>query len=128
RLHARRAMADVLVEAFTLACLALMLWVWRRLLAGRDGPGVWIAAVLAGVAAALAALAKLNGGLALVIVAAWVLVALVLPVLPLGRRLAFAAASLVAAVVAALIFVALNPFLTAHPRAPVPPPLDAISG
>ena len=123
RMHARRAMADVLVEAFLLACLALLLWSWRRILAGRGGPAAWLAAALAGVAAGLAALAKLNGGLALVIVVAWLLLALALPGFPIRRRLAFVPAVLVATVVAALTFVALNPFLTAHPKGPLPAPI-----
>ena len=123
RMHARRAMADVLVEAFLLACLALLLWVWRRMLAGRGGAAAWIATALAGTSAGLAMLAKLNGGLALVIVAAWMLMALAMPGFPIRLRLAFAPAALVAAVVAGMTFVALNPFLTAHPNGGLPPPL-----
>jgi 4-amino-4-deoxy-L-arabinose transferase-like glycosyltransferase len=125
--HARRAMADVLVEAFALACLALVLWAWRRLLCGRSGAAAWIASALAGVAAGLAALAKLNGGLALVIVAAWVLSTLGLSRVPLGRRLAFLAAAPVAAIMAAVTFVMFNPFLTAHPRGPLPDHIAAIA-
>ena len=121
RLHARRAMADVLVEAFLLVCLALAALVLAPDPGGTRRPAAWLAAALAGVAAGLAALAKLNGGLALVIVAAWLLLALALPGFPIRRRLAFVPAALVAAVVAAVTFVALNPFLTAHPRARCPP-------
>jgi 4-amino-4-deoxy-L-arabinose transferase-like glycosyltransferase len=128
RLHARRAMADVLVEAFLLVCLALMLWVWKRTLAGRGGPANVIAAILAGVAAGLSPLAKLNGGLTLVIIVAWTLFTLGLPRFPLGRRLAFARAALVSAIVAVLTFVALNPFLTAQPTGPLPPHVAAIAG
>jgi hypothetical protein len=123
-LHARRAMADVLVEAFLLTCLALLLWSWCRILAGRGGPAAWLAAALAGIAAGLAALAKLNGGLALVIVFAWLLLTLALPGFPIRRRLAFVPAVLVATVVAAVTFVALNPFLTAHPRRALTHPRD----
>jgi hypothetical protein len=123
RMHARRAMADVLVEAFLLTCLAQWLWLWKRSLAGRVGPGGWIAAALAGIAAAFAALAKLNGGLALAIVAAWVLLGLVLWRFPIRRRLALVPALLVTSVVALLTFVALNPFLTAHPKGPLPDPI-----
>src|SRR5262249_34759203 len=95
RLHARRAMADVLVEAFLLTCLALMLWAWSRLLLGRGGVSAWIAAILGGVAAGLAALAKLNGVLALVILAAWTLLGLALPAFPMRRRLAIVAAAII---------------------------------
>ncbi len=127
QMHARRAMADVLVEAFLLTCLALLLWSWRRILAGRGGPAAWLAAALAGVAAGLAALAKLNGGLALLIVLAWLVLALALPGFPIRRRLAFVPAVLVATVVAAMTFVAFNPFLTAHPKGPLTAPVAAIA-
>jgi hypothetical protein len=123
RMHARRAMADVLVEAFVLACLALWLWLWKRSLAGRAGSAGWIAAAMAGIAAAFAALAKLNGGLALVIVTAWVLLGLILWRFPIRRRLALVPALVVTSVVAFLTFVALNPFLTAHPRERLPEPI-----
>jgi hypothetical protein len=116
RMHARRAMADALVEAFLLICLALWLWLWRRALAGRAGWAGWVAAILAGLAAALAALAKLNGGLALVIVAAWVLLALALWRFALRGRLMLIPAALVTTIVAALTFLALNPYLTARPN------------
>jgi Dolichyl-phosphate-mannose-protein mannosyltransferase len=127
RMHARRAMADVLVEAFLFTCLAFALWSWRRILAGRSGPAAVLATAVAGVAAGLAALAKLNGGLALVIVLAWLVLALVLPGFPIRRRLAFVPAALGTTVVAFATFVALNPFLTAHPEGPLPPPLAGIA-
>jgi hypothetical protein len=128
RMHARRAMADVLVEAFVLICLAMWLWLWKRALAGRVGPAGWIAAVLAGLAAALAALAKLNGGLALLIVDAWVLLALALWRFPIQRRLVLVPALLVTSAVACLTFVALNPFLTANPTGSLPDPIAANAG
>jgi hypothetical protein len=127
RLHARRAMADVLVEAFLLACLAFLLWVWRRSLLGQHGVATWVATVLGGVAAALSALAKLNGMLCLVIVAAWAVLGLALPGVPMRRRLTFVPAAVVATAVAAATFVALNPFLTAHPRGPLPPPVASVA-
>jgi 4-amino-4-deoxy-L-arabinose transferase-like glycosyltransferase len=127
RLHARRAMADVLIEAFILSCLALALWVWRRALLGKTGPADMLAAAIAGVAAAMAALAKLNGLLALLIVAAWVPLALALPRFPIRRRLLFAPAAIVVAIVAFATFVAFNPFLTARPKGALPPPLAEIA-
>jgi hypothetical protein len=62
-----------------------------------------------------------------VIVAGWVLLALVVPVFPIQRRLAFVPIALVTVVIAGLTFVALNPFLTAHPRGPLPPQIAAVS-
>lgn len=127
RMHARRAMADVFVEAFLLASLASLLWAWRRRLDGRNGPVIWIATCLSGVCAAFAALAKLNGLLTLVIVAAWACLTLILPGFPIRRRIAFATDSIVAGAVAAVTFIAFNPFLTADPAGPLPPPLAAIA-
>ncbi len=127
QMHARRAMADVLVEAFLLVCLAFTLWSWRRILSGRGGPAAWLATIPAGVAAGLAALAKLNGGLALVIVLAWLILTLALPGFPIRRRLVFAPAALGAAGVAFVTFVALNPFLTARPQGSLPSPVAALA-
>jgi uncharacterized membrane protein YbhN (UPF0104 family) len=55
------------------------------------------------------------------------LLALVVPGIPVRRRVMFATATMVAMVVAALTFVAANPFLTAHPEGPLPPSIAAIA-
>lgn len=127
RLHARRAMSDVMAEALILLCLAVALWVWRESLAGRGGPRRWPAAGLAGIFGGLAVLAKLNGGLAMIVVATWVLLGFVLLRIPTRRKAAVAGTALVSGVVAFATFVVLNPFLTAHPQGPIPPRLAPIA-
>ncbi len=114
-MHARRAMSDVPAEAFILLTVAAGLASWDRLLAGKFGPRAWLEAALAGLAAGCAAASKLNGLLALIVLASWVGLAWVLPRVPLRRRCAVAAAALISAAVAASAFVALNPFMTARP-------------
>ncbi len=109
RMHARRAMSDVPCEALMLLSLVVALWSWRELLAGRLGLGRWLAAGLAGV----------TGGLAMIVLAAWVLLAIALPGVRRRRRLAVVVSALLSGVVAFTVFLALNPFLTAKPRGPL---------
>jgi hypothetical protein len=116
RLHSRRAMSDVPAEAFTLATAAVALGAWRATLGGRR-PTAWLAAApTAGVIAGLAVLAKLSGGLALMILAAWAALGAVLSRFSIARRATFAAGVVLAGAIAFATFVALNPFLIAHPR------------
>jgi 4-amino-4-deoxy-L-arabinose transferase-like glycosyltransferase len=117
--HARRAMSDVPAEALILGSLALGLWAWRRFLVGRVGAGSWLLAALAGLCGGLATLAKLNGALALIVIAAWAGLAAGLPKVPLARKLTNAAAAVVSGLVALGVFTLLNPFLTAQPRRPL---------
>jgi hypothetical protein len=122
RMHARRAMADAPAEAMILCTSAVGLWAWRRTLEGRMGLAAgFFSSIGLGVFAGLAVLAKLNGGLALMIVAAWALLALVLGRFPLRRRLAIVAMAGMAGIAATATFVPLNPFVTARPtgRPPV---------
>ena len=125
RLHARRAMSDVPAEALILVAAVLGLWAWKKLLSERPGVAGGLLAVLAGASAGLAMLAKLSGALALIVVAAWAILAVCLPAVPVARKLAVALAGLVTAMVAVATFAAGNPFLTAHPS-PVPPGLERI--
>ncbi len=125
-IHARRAMADAPAEALILATLAVALWSWRTTLAGRIGMVRQAAlAVVVGILGGLAVLAKLNGGLALMVVGAWGVLGLGLPGFPWSRRLRLVAAAMVSGVVALVTFVALNPFVTARPTGPPPPLLMA---
>ena len=79
-MHARRAMANALVEGLVLSTLLIFLWFWKRTLVGRDSRRVLLLANLAaGTLAGLAVLAKLNGALGLMILAAWTALTLVLP-------------------------------------------------
>jgi hypothetical protein len=119
RLHARRAMADVPAEALVLATAAVGLWAWQATLAGRRSVLFRLAAVVgAGVLGGLAVLAKLNGGLGLMILASWGLLAMSLPGVAVRRRVEALAAPAVAGAVAFGTFVGLNPMLTAHPARP----------
>ncbi|WP_406696731.1 phospholipid carrier-dependent glycosyltransferase [Singulisphaera sp. Ch08] len=125
RLHARRAMSDVIAESLILLTACAFLWAWRRLLDGRFGPTAWLMAGLAGLAGGLAPLAKLNGALAMIIVSAWALLALALPRIARTRKLAVVVAALIAGVMSLAIFIAGNPFLTAHPQGAMGPELEA---
>src|SRR5262249_22310700 len=122
RLHARRAMADAPAEALIAATAALGLWAWRDILAGRSVAARALALALGGgVLGGLAVLAKLNGGLGLMILAAWAVLGLVLNHFSLLRRLVLAVATGASAIVAFAMFASLNPFLTAHPTGSLPP-------
>lgn len=118
-LHARRAMGDVPAESLVLATAAVGLMLLRR--SWRGGPIVARTVALASLAgwlAGLAVLAKLNGGLGLILVAAWMMIGAIASPLPRGEkyRMVFAPASI--GLTALLVFVALNPFVTARPRKP----------
>ncbi len=125
--HARRAMSDVPAEALILASLALGLWAWRRFLGGRSGPGSWLLAGLAGLCGGLATLAKLNGALALIVIAAWAGLAAGLSKVPLVQKVTIAAAAVVSGLVALGVFTLLNPFLTARPRQPLGPGMEQVA-
>lgn len=127
RLHARRAMSDVIAESLIVLTAFAFLWAWRRLLDGRLGPAAWVMATAAGIAAGLAALAKLNGALAMLIVLAWALLALVLPRFANARKGAVVVAALLAGIVSLATFIAGNPFLTAQPRNVLNPDSQAIA-
>ncbi|WP_337177133.1 4-amino-4-deoxy-L-arabinose transferase [Paludisphaera sp.] len=126
-LHAHRAMSEAPCEAFLMASLALALAAWRRSFAGRAS-GFRILGLLAGagVAAALAVLAKFNGLLALMTIAAWAGLAWAIPRGAGWGWLWFATGSALAAVTAGLAFMALNPYMTARdPVYRVADPADA---
>ena len=126
RVHARRAMSDVIAESLILTTVAVGLWAWSRLISGRfswrGGVGSGLAV---GVLAGLAVLAKLNGGIALMTLAGWSILALILPGIGIGRRLAVLGFLTAAGLASALTFVGLNPYVTAHPTGPRPPRLMA---
>jgi 4-amino-4-deoxy-L-arabinose transferase-like glycosyltransferase len=128
RLHARRAMADVPAEALILAATAVGLWAWRATLAGRGGLAIRLAAVGgAGVLGGLAVLAKLNGGLGLMVLVAWGLLAVALPGVATRRKAEALAAPALAGFVAFGTFVALDPMLTARPARPSPTMLPGLA-
>jgi hypothetical protein len=114
RLHARRAMSDVPCEAFLLAALFFALWAWTRVLSGRSLRSVWLSGGAAGVCAGLSLLSKLSGALALMVLTAWLVLAL-LAATDWKLVGTFALVALEALAVATGMFVALDPFLTARP-------------
>lgn len=114
RMHARRAMSDVYAECFILWAAAVGLFAWRRLLSGRMRSIVGVVVLgYAGMLGGLAVLSKLNGGLAVMVLAAWALLAAVLYRFPIGRRVAVAAGMALAGATSFGTFVLLNPFVTA---------------
>jgi 4-amino-4-deoxy-L-arabinose transferase-like glycosyltransferase len=126
-LHARRAMSDVPAEAFLLLALACALWSWQRFLEGRRGVGPWMAAIATGVLGGCSALCKLNGVLVVAVVGAWAIMALGIARIGWGRKLAVLLAALVTTMLVPLTFIALNPFLTAHPTRPLSPGAEPIA-
>ena len=129
RLQAGRAMADAPAETLILATAAVALWSWRGMLVGRRPWRAFaVGGIGAGVLGGLAVLAKLNGGLGLMIVGSWAVLSACLPGVSIGRKMAVVASALVAGVVAFATFVRLNPFLTAHPKGGVAPQQAAIVG
>lgn len=126
--HARRAMSDSFTECLVIASVAVALWGSKEIWQPRLRRGRWIVFVAAeSVLCGLAALAKLNGGVATVIVlgvllGCWLLArtARVQPVgsnwLPAPRMMWIPPlAAMVVGMGSFLVFVALNPFLTARP-------------
>ena len=123
-MHARRARSDVMSESLLLATLAVGLWAWRRLLAGRGtaGPALGLA-VGSGMLCGLATLAKLNGVAGGMVLGAWAILSILLAS-PLGRSRAIILATIAAGVVSFATFAALNPFLFAQPKGPIDPILE----
>ncbi|GIW87773.1 MAG: hypothetical protein KatS3mg108_2097 [Isosphaeraceae bacterium] len=116
RLHAHRAMSDVVAESLVIAALATGLAGWMRLMRGRAGGGLgWM--VVAGVAAGLAPLAKLSGLLAGMVLAAWLVLGWVLRP---QHAVAWVGAGLVVSLLAVGTFVVLNPYVTARPTGEPP--------
>lgn len=123
RLHAHRAMSEAYCEAFLLLALIAALVSWRREAGGEGGIKSQSLALLgwpiAGLAAGLAVLSKFNGLLALMTMAAWVVLAWIQPRRSWAAKLRVAGGALLAPIAAGLCFVALNPYMTAHPDEPL---------
>jgi 4-amino-4-deoxy-L-arabinose transferase-like glycosyltransferase len=128
RMLTRRAMSDIPAESCMLVALAFGLAGWSRLLSGKGGGrGAIEIALGGGVFTGLAVLAKLNGTIAGMILAAWMVLGLVLRRGTLGSKLALVGATFAAGLVAFGLFAALNPFLTAHPTGPLSAPSQAMA-
>ncbi len=117
RLHSRRAMSDVPAESLILITLLAGLVLMRICFERRTRAG-WrpVLVFLTGTFGGLAVLAKLNGGLGLIVVWSWLALAAVsMPIRCRDR----AACMLLAASIGAVslgVFVGLNPFVSARPR------------
>ncbi len=125
RMHARRAMSDVPCETFMLLALFCALWAWMRWLNGRRWWLAWAGDLGAGVCAGLALLSKLSGSLALIVIAAWTVLAFFTRASawrPFGK----ASTALLLPLTAVLVIIALNPVMTAHPKAGLTPERAAL--
>ena len=100
RLLAHRAMSDVPSEAFTLTALAVFLWWWQRVWAGRFGTATVVLPCLAGICSGLAILSKFSGFLGLLIIAAWTGMTMIAPTVKLSRKLTVWVGAIATAVVA----------------------------
>jgi 4-amino-4-deoxy-L-arabinose transferase-like glycosyltransferase len=125
RLHAHRAMSEAPCEALILLSLASGLWAWRETLARPGGSRAWMMLIPAGCLAGLSILAKFTGILALIVLAGWTGLAILLPGGGRARRLGLIAGTALAYLAAGFIFVLFNPFMTAHPNGPLPAKLKA---
>jgi 4-amino-4-deoxy-L-arabinose transferase-like glycosyltransferase len=126
-LHAHRAMSEAGCEAFLLVAVALGLKAWKSLLErGPSAPSLLLL-IAAGCSAGLSILSKFNGILALLSLLGWTCLALALPAMPRAGKLGLCAGTGGAIVTAWALFVALNPFMTAHPPGPLPARLQAIA-
>ncbi len=117
RLHAHRAMSDVPCEAFMAAALGLALWACQRIGSRR---GVWSGLGLfglAGLCSGLSIACKLNGLLVPIVMTGWSGLSLLLPRTGWRMKAALAVGTCISMAVAGATFIALNPALTARPRA-----------
>lgn len=115
-LHAHRAMSEAPCETFLMIALALALLAWKSSLSERPSARRILSLMLAaGAATALSVLAKFNGLLALMTIAAWAALAWAIHRGAGWGWLWFAQGAAAAAVAAAVGFTALNPYMTAKP-------------
>jgi hypothetical protein len=129
RLHAHRAMSEAPCETFLYLSLLVAAWCWSRAFAPRAVARPWasIGLIGAGAAAGLSVLSKFNGLLALMTLAVWTALGWSLPGRSWAARLGFAIGSCVAVATAWLVFVGLNPFMTARPPGALQPEARFIS-
>lgn len=121
RLSTHRAMADAPAEALILSTLAGGLWTCREIQQGRRPLlAATIGGAFVGGVGGLAVLAKLNGGLGLMVVGAWAVLGGVF-VPTWRRRSSMASFAAIAGVSAFGVFTAGNPLLTA----PIPATMNA---
>ncbi len=126
-LHAHRAMSEAGCEAFLLVAMALGLLAWKSLLSRGSSALSLLLLIASGCSAGLSILSKFNGILALFSLLGWTCLALALPAMPRAAKLGLCAGTGGAIMTAWAVFVALNPFLTAHPPGHLPAELRAIA-
>ena len=126
RMHARRAMSDVPCEAFMLLALFFALWSWTRWLQGRRWWIAWLGDLAAGLCAGLALLSKLSGTLVLMVIAVWTVLGLAART-SFWRKAGKGGSALLVPIAALLVFITLNPYMTAHPTKALPPGLAAVN-
>ncbi len=126
-LHAHRAMSEAGCEAFLLVAMALGLLAWKSLLSPGSSALSLLLLIASGCSAGLSILSKFNGILALFSLLGWTCLALALPGMPRAAKLGLCAGTGGAIMAAWAVFVALNPFLTAHPPGHLPAELRAIA-
>jgi 4-amino-4-deoxy-L-arabinose transferase-like glycosyltransferase len=114
-LHAHRAMSDVPCEAFLVTGLLAGLWAWKETWSKTWGAAVLVS-LLAGLCLGLSLLCKFNGFLGLAIVVGWLGMAWLAQEVSWVRKIAITALTIVTIAMAVATLVALNPYLTAHPR------------
>lgn len=126
-MHARRAMSDVPAEAFLLLALAVGLGSWARMLSGdRPVRAFLVMGLGSGTLAGLATLSKLSGGLALMTLGAWALLAAVLPGVNGARKGMVVGSVGLAGLVAYGTFILGNPLLVTRPTVPKQSPEEVI--
>jgi 4-amino-4-deoxy-L-arabinose transferase-like glycosyltransferase len=126
-LHAHRAMSEASCEAFLLVAVALGLRAWKSLLShGPIAPNLLLL-IAAGCSAGLSIVSKFNGILALLSLFGWICVALALPGMSRAAKLGLCVGTGGAFMTAWAVFVALNPFMTAHPAGRLPAQLRTIA-
>ena len=127
--HARRAMSDSFCECMVIVSVALAIWGCKLVWEPHVQPRRWLALVLlSSVSCGLAALAKLNGGIATVVTLGILVSSCLLRIMRwlTSRGAGYRAPNPLVPLVAAaaiglcsfLVFVVLNPFMTAQPTLP----------
>jgi 4-amino-4-deoxy-L-arabinose transferase-like glycosyltransferase len=117
-LLARRAMSDIPCESMVIGSVAFGLIAWRRFLEGQTRSiSAWLSMTFAGLFAGFAILCKFSGMLALMTLAVWCVLGVILRNRGIAGRGAYCVGYAIAAFLAMGTFVMLNPFMTAHPPA-----------
>lgn len=127
RLHAHRAMSEAPCEALLLTALALGLWAWKSLVEHRSRIAPLGAMTAAGFAAGVSILAKFNGLLAIPILTTWAVLGWTLLAGDRARQVFLGAGLALSILIAAGVFVCLNPFMTARPAERLPVEMRAIA-